>query len=234
MNRLRAGAAIAASVILSVTMLASCQTTSGERPPLRGGSASALDQPVGDRLRQTIATYAYEPDQCREALRDAGVRATRLPDETSRAGCALTNASLYQGSDYPYSAAGRVSCPMAVALTVWERQIVGPTAARYFRSPVAKIELIGSYSCRTRNSRPGAPMSEHATGNAADIAGFVLKDGTRINVERDWNTTSAESAFLQELRSRSCELFNAVLSPDYNYAHRDHLHFDLGRDRLCR
>ncbi|MET0545494.1 MAG: extensin family protein [Caulobacterales bacterium] len=231
MNRLRAGAAIAASVILSVMMLASCQTTGGGRS--RSGDA-IMDQPVSDRLRQTIASFVNEPERCQEILNYSGVRVSRVADEAPQRGCGLSGAVKYQGVDYKFTDMTRVSCPMASALAVWERQIVAPAAARYLRSPVVKVDIMGSYACRTRNSKPGAPMSEHATGNAADIGGFQLRDGTKIVVEQDWRKGSAEAEFLHEVRTKSCDLFNAVLSPDYNYAHRNHLHFDLGRDRLCR
>jgi len=42
----------------------------------------------------------------------------------------------------------------------------------------------------------------------------------------DWNDADDDAAFLREVRSGACELFSTVLSPDYNAAHADHLHFD--------
>ena len=38
----------------------------------------------------------------------------------------------------------------------------------------------GSYSCRTRNHRVGAKLSEHAFGNALDVMGFRLEDGREV------------------------------------------------------
>ena len=59
-----------------------------------------------------------------------------------------------------------------------------------------------------------------------DIAGFVLEDGRRISVLRDWNDDEEERRFLRVVRDGACGVFATVLSPDYNAAHADHFHFD--------
>jgi hypothetical protein len=82
--------------------------------------------------------------------------------------------------------------------------------------------------------RPEATRSRHATAEAWDVAGFVLADGRRIRVARDWKGRSREARFLHELRDGACLYFDGVLSPDYNAAHRDHLHLDRGPFRMCR
>jgi hypothetical protein len=71
--------------------------------------------------------------------------------------------------------------------------------------------------------------SEHSTANAVDIAAFRLEDGTRISVLSDWEAQGAKAGFLRDVRTGACDLFATVLSPDYNEAHRDHLHFDQAR-----
>jgi hypothetical protein len=76
------------------------------------------------------------------------------------------------------------------------------------------------------------------TANAIDVTGFQLTDGRRISVLRDWPRASPEAAFLRDARDGASDLFATVLSPDYNAAHRDHLHLDQA-DRpsgwhLCR
>jgi hypothetical protein len=45
-------------------------------------------------------------------------------------------------------------------------------------------------------------------------------------VVADWRGEGPEARFLREVRDGACGLFATVLSPDYNAAHRDHLHFD--------
>jgi hypothetical protein len=72
-----------------------------------------------------------------------------------------------------------------------------------------------------------------------DILGFRLADGTRVSVLRDWPGEGPKAAFLREARDGACKLFATVLSPDYNRAHADHLHFDQAQSGrvgwgLCR
>jgi hypothetical protein len=50
----------------------------------------------------------------------------------------------------------------------------------------------------------------------------------------DWRGDPGERAFLREVRDGGCRLFRGVLSPDYNEAHSDHFHFDMGPYSLCR
>ncbi|MBU2089188.1 MAG: extensin family protein, partial [Alphaproteobacteria bacterium] len=35
-------------------------------------------------------------------------------------------------------------------------------------------------------------------------------------------------------RDSACRYFNTVLGPEYNTAHADHFHLDLGKSRICR
>ena len=75
--------------------------------------------------------------------------------------------------------------------------------------------------------RSEGAWSEHATANALDVSGFVLADGRRISVLRDWFGGDEKALFLKRVRDGACELFSTTLSPDYNAAHADHLHLDL-------
>jgi hypothetical protein len=70
--------------------------------------------------------------------------------------------------------------------------------------------------------------------NALDIAGFVLIDGRRVSVARDWPGDADEARFLRAVHQGACRFFNGVLGPDYNLAHADHLHLDRGPYRICR
>lgn len=122
---------------------------------------------------------------------------------------------------------------------MWEWQVVQPAARRHFDSSVVRIEHFGSYNCRRMYGRSSGDWSEHAAANALDVAGFVLANGNRVTVVGDWKGEGARAAFLREVRDGACDLFSTVLSPDYNAAHRDHLHLDQARRgamgwRACR
>jgi hypothetical protein len=77
-------------------------------------------------------------------------------------------------------------------------------------------------------------LSRHATADALDVAGFVLSNGRRIAVKRDWRSEDADGLFLRDVHAGACRLFDGVLGPDYNEAHRDHFHLERGGYRVCR
>ncbi len=121
------------------------------------------------------------------------------------------------------------TCPVAAGMVLWLEKDVQPLASEILGSRVARIQQLGTYSCRRMYSDEGAPWSEHATGNAIDIGGFVLDDGRTINVLRDWDGDDDEARFLRAARDAACDSFGTVLSPEYNAAHADHFHLDQGR-----
>jgi hypothetical protein len=68
---------------------------------------------------------------------------------------------------------------------------------------------------------------------AIDIIAFTLADGRIISVLKDWNGSPDAQAFLRKVRDGACNIFSVTLSPDYNAAHRDHFHVDLGLWQRC-
>lgn len=122
-----------------------------------------------------------------------------------------------------------LDCNMTAALDQWLAEIVQPAARRYFGVPVIGARTLGSYACRTRNNQPGASISEHAFGNAIDIASFMLAGGRWTAVETGWRGRGAERAFWHEIHSGACRHFYTVLSPDADAFHHNHLHLDLAR-----
>lgn len=120
-----------------------------------------------------------------------------------------------------------INCPMAVALEQWLAASVQPAAVARLGAHVVGIDQMSSYSCRTKNSQPGAELSEHAFGNAFDIGAFILADGREVSIEDDWfGGTQAEQDFLREVHATSCQYFKTVLGPGVAY-HGDHFHLDL-------
>lgn len=121
-----------------------------------------------------------------------------------------------------------LGCPITTALEIWMRYSVQPAAVAHFGMPVVEIKQISAYSCRTRNSQRGAELSEHAFGNAIDIAGFVLANGRVVTVKSGWRGKPDEQAFLREIFASACKSFNTTLGPGAAY-HADHFHVDLAR-----
>jgi hypothetical protein len=134
--------------------------------------------------------------------------------------------------------AATLACPIVSALDRWFANAVQPAAQKWFKQPVVEIKQISAYSCRGMNGQAGANISEHAFGNALDIAAFVLADGTRITVKNGWHGSAEEQGFLHDVQGSACDQFTTVLAPGSNQFHYDHIHVDLMRRpsgrRICQ
>jgi hypothetical protein len=125
--------------------------------------------------------------------------------------------------------AATLACPMVSALDQWISASVQPAAVRWFGQPVVEIKQISAYSCRGMNGNPRAHISEHAFGNALDIAAFTLADGRKVTVRDGWRGLPEERGFLRDVHAAACQQFSTVLGPGANIYHYDHLHVDLMR-----
>lgn len=207
-----------------------------DRLPPQHSPFASLDpqRPIGFATGRQLERLEGRPNACREALERAGVRVTPIADRHDGDFCGLTGAVAVQRSTIPWSDPPlQLSCPMAAALAVWEKQVVAPAAQTHFGTRISRIEHFGTYSCRRVGGGASGRPSQHATGNAIDVGGFRLADGRRITVRSDWGRDTPAAAFLHEVHDGSCRVFRAVLGPDYNAAHADHLHLDMGPYTIC-
>ncbi|SHI51746.1 extensin family protein [Wenxinia saemankumensis] len=127
-----------------------------------------------------------------------------------------------------------INCDTARALLGWVESSAIPTF-RHVGGGLERLEIMGGYTCRGRNGTPGARLSEHSFGNAVDIGGFRMRDGSRITLLGDWRGT--DGGYLRTLWQAACGPFGTVLGPNANAAHRDHFHFDTAAYRsgsYCR
>lgn len=77
----------------------------------------------------------------------------------------------------------------------------------------------------------------HGGALAIDAAVFKTNDGRTLDVQKDFHgaigaKTCPPPASASELRKIACEasearLFNVLLTPDYNWAHRNHFHLEV-------
>ena len=125
--------------------------------------------------------------------------------------------------------AATLACPIVSVLDRWLADSVQPAAQRWFGARVVEIKQISAYSCRGMNGNPNAHISEHAFGNALDIAGFTLADGRHISVKDGWRGLPEEQGFLHDVQGTACQQFTTVLAPGSNVYHYDHIHVDLMR-----
>jgi len=197
-----------------------------------------LAEPAGRFTVMKLARLHDDPVACRVLLDAAAERYSRVPALDGGRNCGYEDAvRLINDRRFGYAPAATLSCPMAAGLFLWEKQVVEPAAQRHFGRSVVRIETYGTYACRRIGNGREGRFSEHATANAIDVATFVLDDGRRIGIASDWNGGGDDAAFLREVRDGACRSFGTVLSPDYNRAHRDHLHLDQAHVRFmafCR
>ena len=190
-----------------------------------------LNDEIGVFTAYKIGALKDRPETCFNLLEKTSVTFDRLPEKQEGA-CFLPPRVHLERTLYPYSAPLRPACALAAALIVWEREILTKAADKHLNSNIARINHYGIFSCR--NIAGSRRRSQHAFANAIDIGGFTLKNGQIISIRKDWPKDSAENAFLKEIHKGACTLFKGVLGPDYNAAHADHFHFDMGPYSICR
>ena len=163
--------------------------------------------------RYKLSRLSGDDALCRQMLQRAAVEFDPVPDRVTGANCEFKNAVLIRRTSADVGEEFSVTCRTAVSLALWERHELQPAAEKYFGQRVTAIEHFGSYSCRNVYGRPEATRSRHATAEAWDVAGFVLSDGRRIRVARDWQSTKAEAAFLQRVARRCVPIFRWCAEP---------------------
>jgi hypothetical protein len=194
-----------------------------------------LRDPPGWATRLKLADLREDPAECRAVLTRSHVAFTAL-DPAGEGACRRDDRIVLPGLPLA-PARPRVTCALGAGLELWLASEVQPAARALLGSPVERIEHYGAYSCRRLYGRETGGWSEHATGNAIDVAAFVLADGRRVTVRGDWRGEGARAEFLHRVRAGACRIFGTVLSPDYNAAHSDHLHLDQaarGWGGFCR
>lgn len=213
-------------VLLLALATSACVAPSKDyRPPKR----TKVERPL-------VRVAEPELKQCLADLGKMQSRYNVLPNQDFGGGCSQRSNIQLLAASVPVSNVKAVKCGVARNLALWVQTAVQPAAREMFDSPVVRIDSMGGYACRNvvGNAAASGNRSEHATGNAIDIAGFVLANGRRITLESGWRGKSDEREFLRSIRASACKRFQTVLSPDYNAAHYNHLHLDMGRGPYCR
>lgn len=217
------------AVLALPLLLASC---------LSGGSdRRAPQRPRGAKPITLNLPTSRETQACFADLARQDVRFSPLPDRDYGGGCQVIGALQLIDIGVPVTNIKAMRCGLARSFTGWVEYAVAPAARQMLGSDLERIESMGTYACRAVVGAPGAAgkLSGHATANAIDISGFVLRDGRRITLQQGWNGGDAETrAFLRVIRASACKRFGTVLSPDYNAAHYNHLHLEDDRAGFCR
>lgn len=127
-------------------------------------------------------------------------------------------------------------CRLLSALLAWMPELR--------RIGVVGIEHMSIYRSGARVRGSGRP-SGHSHALAIDLSHLVFEDGTRFEVESDWQgrergadpceATPGESARMRDVRAAVCAasrsgLFQVVLTPHADAAHANHVHLEVRPD----
>lgn len=131
-------------------------------------------------------------------------------------------------------------CETALSLARMTRDMLIPAAARAFpdKPKLSGVSQASGYVCRNRNSADDGKISEHAYGNALDIAGLSFGDEKMPVMIARQDDGTAEAAFQRAFNALACLYFTTVLSPGSDATHQDHMHLDVierkSGFRFCR
>lgn len=194
-------------------------TERAEPPPLDPRSALRPD-PSGQLPEEEVA--------CRRRLTELGVDFNERKPEFEPEGCSmpypLTVTSL--GSGIGLQPQAEMNCALAEAAARFAKDVVSPHAQKIFGEKLKSISHSSAYVCRPRAGTDR--LSEHAFGNALDIASFTLSGGTIVAVELA--PPEKNQLFVDTVRRSACGPFKTVLGPG-DPDHSEHLHFDLAPRR---
>lgn len=176
---------------------------------------------------------------CYEKLKAKGVRFKKasLPVHPNKSGqfqCGTPQALRYIHGPQKIRLKGAplMSCPMALAMARFEN-IAQKLARDILNRPIVRIIHAGTYNCREMKAYPGW-VSEHSYANALDIRRFILRGSKTLDVARDYKKNSPEGRFFRTLAKKLVneEVFQVVLTPNFDGLHRRHLHLDMARYRV--
>lgn len=130
-----------------------------------------------------------------------------------------------------------VDCRLALAIDDF--------TALLAKHDVVELVHMSAYRPPPKRWPVGKPGKRHGAGMALDAAIFVKKDGSKLVVEKNFKghrrsapcptkvpSKTHQSSETQELRSIFCEaretgLFHVMLTPNFNWAHRNHFHLEV-------
>jgi hypothetical protein len=169
--------------------------------------------------------------QCLSQMRGAGMDFQTL-DKVTEGRCTIEAAVALHSVATPSGKVElpdrpRILCAFGLKFGLWIAETAAPIIAAHAGVSLKAIATGPGFVCRNRSRESSGKLSEHARGNAIDVASFELADQRRITVG-DPDLAGSLAVALKGLRTSACGYFTTVLGPGSNEAHKDHLHFDSG------
>ena len=218
-------------------LLSGCLFGGGDERP----APTRASAPIRPRASGPITLNRPTPratQQCFTDLSREDVRYSPLPDRDYGGGCVVLGAVQLLDMGVPVTGLKGMTCPLARTFTGWLRYAVAPAAHQILGSDLVRVETFGTYACRGvigQGAEGARTISEHSFANAVDVSGFDLADGRKVMILGSWKSSDRQvREFLDVIHKSACKRFQTVLSPDYNAAHYNHLHLDMGKGPFCR
>lgn len=188
-------------------------------------------------------TIASEPEDehqaCLKALTAIGATFKEIARIDDGNGCGIDK-PIALSSPLPgieFKPEGKLRCEAALALAQWVKESVIPSAAALDNGKIVTINQASTYVCRLRNNASIGKISEHARGNAIDVASFTFENGKTIAIEPRREDPTLTGAFQRATSASACLYFTTVLDPESDAAHETHFHLDViernGGFRYC-
>jgi hypothetical protein len=134
-------------------------------------------------------------DQCDALLRSKSVEI--VPVDPIRNGvCGMPGpvklSALGEITSVSVRPSATLNCNTVAQIHEWVETKVQPAARALLGTQVVRLRNVSSYACRNRNNASEGRLSEHALGNALDIAAFELADGRTISVLGNWGVVQRD------------------------------------------
>lgn len=169
-------------------------------------------------------------DACFADLKSLGVTYREAAPVDDGDGCGIERPITVTalGNGVELKPEGTMRCDTARQLARWTSDVVIPMlrTARPGET-LAGLDQASAYICRKRNSAETGKISEHARGNAVDIAGFHFKSGKTYSIEPRMEDSTMDGALQRAITAAACLYFTTVLDPSSDKAHETHLHLDV-------
>ncbi len=196
---------------------------------------SGQPSPSTDEKKSTAVQIATDDGMsqadCKAAIEAVGATFAWI-GETELEGCTVEQgvelvSVRSNGSQIAFPQKPTMSCKFAERFAQWTAEIAGPVVVAHSGVQLQAIVTGPGLVCRNRVGTSTMKVSEHAKGNAIDIAGFTLAGKRHLTIGGE--VSGSEARALQAMRTSACGYFTTVLGPGANPAHANHFHFDYGK-----
>ncbi len=217
----------------------------GTKPSDEKPDDAKPEAPKAETLEEQHLTIEPESDadhaDCIKELQSLGVVFKEIPRIDDGNGCGIDKPIVLSEAlpGIKVKPEATLRCPTARALAHWMKESVIPAAAVAARDQgrITTINQASAYICRLRNSAETGKISEHARGNAIDVARFSFEKGDDIAVKPRREDSTLTGAFQRTVSASGCLYFSTVLDPESDAAHETHFHLDVlerkGGYRYC-